>query len=245
MTVGCPVQQFNWGEKRMPGELLLNSWKEIAHYVGRSERTVQRWEKQCGFPVRRPAGKMRSAVIALPAEIQAWSQQSFMNREAEPKIVPQGQPQPSDPAIPKQVHGPTLLCIDEHPEGLAVRKVLLEALGYHVLTAANARVGLRLFEHNEVDLVVLDYWVSDFNGESLSKTLQDLKPRVPVLLLSGAIRNIPEGVLKLVDNFVQKGQPTSVLLSAIAAACGSPALSNAGASGLATPVANRASEQAA
>jgi len=229
----------------MPGELLLNSWKEIAHYVGRSERTVQRWEKQCGFPVRRPAGKMRSAVIALPAEIQAWSQQSFMNGETEPRILPQGRPQPSEASIPKQIQGPTLLCIDHHPEGLAVRKVLLEALGYRVLTAANARLGLRLFEHNEVDLVVLDYWVSDFNGESLSKILQDLKPRVPVLLLSGAVRSIPEGVLKLVDSFVQKGQPTAVLLSAIAAACGSPALSNGGATGVVTPAANRANGQAA
>ncbi|MFZ0735306.1 MAG: response regulator [Candidatus Sulfotelmatobacter sp.] len=168
---------------------------------------------------------------------------SFMNGATEPPTVPQSPPQSSP--IPKQIQGPTLLCIDEHPEGLAVRKVLLEALGYRVLTAANARAGLRLFEHNDVDLVVLDYWVGDFNGESLSRVLQDLKPRVPVLLLSGAIRNIPEGVLKLVDNFVQKGQPTAVLLSAIAAACGSPALSSPGATGLVTPAANRASEQAA
>lgn len=229
----------------MPGELLLNSWKEIAHYVGRSERTVQRWEKQCGFPVRRPAGKMRSAVIALPAEIQAWSQKSFMNEEAEPRVVPQASPQQSAPSIPRQVPGPTLLCIDEHPEGLAVRKVLLEALGYNVLTAANARTGLRLFENNDVELVVLDYWIADLGGESLSRVLQDLKPRVPVLLLSGAIRSIPDGVLKLVDNFVQKGQPTATLMSAIAAACGCPVLSQDGAAGLVNPPANRSHGQAA
>jgi len=230
----------------MPGELLLNSWKEIAHYVGRSERTLQRWEKQCGFPVRRPAGKMRSAVIALPAEIRAWSQRSFMNGEGDPPVFPI-QPSQSLPEIsaPQPVRGPTLLCIDEHPEGLAVRKVLLEALGYHVLTAANARAGLRLFEHNDVDLVVLDYWVSDLNGESLSLVLQDLKPRVPVLLLSGAIRNIPEGILKLVDNFVQKGQPTAVLLSAIAAACGPPNVSDTASAGAVTSPANSASGQAA
>lgn len=205
----------------MPGEALLNSWKEIARYVGRSERTVQRWERQCGFPVRRPAGKMRSAVIAIPAEIQAWSQTSFKNSTTE--ITTFENKTPVVESCPPQVRrAPTLLCIDDHPEGLAVRKVLLEALGYRVLTAPNARIGLRLFETNDVDLVVLDYWISDLNGESLSRVLQDLKPRVPVLLLSGAIRNVPDSLLRLVDSFVQKGQPTEVLLSAISAACGNP-----------------------
>jgi CheY-like chemotaxis protein len=203
----------------MPGEALLNSWKEIARYVGRSERTVQRWERQCGFPVRRPAGKMRSAVIAIPAEIQAWSQTSFRNTN---ETAFEEKPPLPDPCIAQPGRAPTLLCIDDHPEGLAVRKVLLEALGYRVLTAPNARLGLRLFESNDVDLVVLDYWISDLNGESLSRVLQDLKPRVPVLLLSGAIRNVPDSVLRLVDSFVQKGQPTEVLLSAISAACGNP-----------------------
>jgi predicted DNA-binding transcriptional regulator AlpA len=50
----------------------LNSWKEVARYVGRSERTIQRWERDLGFPVHRPAGKLRSSVIALAAEIDEW-----------------------------------------------------------------------------------------------------------------------------------------------------------------------------
>ena len=31
----------------------LDSWKEIARYLNRSERTVQRWERESGLPVRR------------------------------------------------------------------------------------------------------------------------------------------------------------------------------------------------
>ena len=50
----------------------LNSWKEIANYMGRGVRTVQRYEAQFGLPVRRPAGKSRSSVIATRAEIDAW-----------------------------------------------------------------------------------------------------------------------------------------------------------------------------
>src|SRR5258706_6589859 len=52
----------------------LNSWKEIASYIGRGVRTVQRWELFFGLPVHRPAGRNRSAVYALPSEIDAWLQ---------------------------------------------------------------------------------------------------------------------------------------------------------------------------
>ena len=51
---------------------LLNSWKEIASYLNRGVRTVQRWEIELGLPVRRPRGKSRSAVMAMRAELDAW-----------------------------------------------------------------------------------------------------------------------------------------------------------------------------
>jgi phage terminase Nu1 subunit (DNA packaging protein) len=51
---------------------VLNSWKEIASYLGRGVRTVQRWEQELGLPVRRPRGKERSAVIALKPDLDAW-----------------------------------------------------------------------------------------------------------------------------------------------------------------------------
>ena len=51
---------------------LLSSWKEIAHYLHRGVRTVQRWETDLGLPVRRPRGKRHSSVIANRAELDAW-----------------------------------------------------------------------------------------------------------------------------------------------------------------------------
>lgn len=52
---------------------VLQSWKQIARYVGRTERTVQRWEQAFGFPVHRPSGKCRSSVMALTQEIEEWT----------------------------------------------------------------------------------------------------------------------------------------------------------------------------
>ena len=53
---------------------VLNSWKEVATYLGRGVRTVQRWEQELGLPVRRPRGKTRSAVIAFRSELDQWLQ---------------------------------------------------------------------------------------------------------------------------------------------------------------------------
>lgn len=53
---------------------VLNSWKEVAAYLGRGVRTVQRWEQELGLPVRRPRGKTRSAVIAFRRELDQWLQ---------------------------------------------------------------------------------------------------------------------------------------------------------------------------
>lgn len=50
----------------------LNSWKEISNYMGRGVRTAQRYEEKYGLPVRRPAGKSRSSVMATRTEIDAW-----------------------------------------------------------------------------------------------------------------------------------------------------------------------------
>ena len=50
---------------------MLIGWKEIARYLNFSVRTAQRWERDAGLPVRRPAAE-RSPVCGVPAELDAW-----------------------------------------------------------------------------------------------------------------------------------------------------------------------------
>jgi TolB-like protein/Tfp pilus assembly protein PilF len=50
----------------------LETWGEIASYLGREIRTVQRWEKSLGLPVRRLGGADKSRVFAFRHEIDAW-----------------------------------------------------------------------------------------------------------------------------------------------------------------------------
>jgi len=51
---------------------LLNSWKEIAGYLGRGVRTVQRWGTQLQSPVRRPHLRSRTSVTALKSDLDQW-----------------------------------------------------------------------------------------------------------------------------------------------------------------------------
>ena len=65
---GVPVSQVR--------KDILNGWKEIGRYVGRDTRTVERWEKLRGLPVRRVPGAGRAAVFALIAELDEWLENS-------------------------------------------------------------------------------------------------------------------------------------------------------------------------
>jgi hypothetical protein len=51
---------------------VLTSWKEIARYLGKGVRTVQRWEQDFGLPIRRPKGFDKKAVLARPRDLDAW-----------------------------------------------------------------------------------------------------------------------------------------------------------------------------
>jgi TolB-like protein len=50
----------------------LVSWKEIAVFLNRSERTVKRWERERWLPVHRVPGGERGSVFAYPSELNAW-----------------------------------------------------------------------------------------------------------------------------------------------------------------------------
>ncbi|HZP62623.1 MAG TPA: hypothetical protein VFB28_04335 [Terriglobales bacterium] len=50
----------------------LNSWKEIASYLQRGVRTVQRWEQELKMPVHRIGHGKRSPVYASVSELKFW-----------------------------------------------------------------------------------------------------------------------------------------------------------------------------
>lgn len=59
-------------EPDFTGNSRLDSWKEIAAFFGRDERTVKRWEHSRGLPVHRIPGSGRSPVYAYKHDLEAW-----------------------------------------------------------------------------------------------------------------------------------------------------------------------------
>ena len=55
-----------------PSNRRLTSWKEIAAFFERDERTVRRWEKERSLPVHRLPGGSRGSVFAYADELSAW-----------------------------------------------------------------------------------------------------------------------------------------------------------------------------
>lgn len=77
------------------GRKRLDSWKEIANHIRKTERTAIRWEHERGLPVHRVPGEIRSGVYAFEDEIDQWiagteSDSSALetNRPSTPKAVP-------------------------------------------------------------------------------------------------------------------------------------------------------------
>ncbi len=70
MSYNEPPSSAPLGESRPDN--FLDSWKEIAAYLEREIRTVQRWEKKEGLPVHRQIHEKLGTVYAYKSEIDAW-----------------------------------------------------------------------------------------------------------------------------------------------------------------------------
>src|ERR1017187_209970 len=104
-----------------------------------------------------------------------------------------------------------ILCVDDEPRGLMVRKMMLQIHGHEVLTALSGPEGLHLFVANPIDAVVLDYSMPGMNGDEVAEEMKRLKPEVKILLLSAYV-DLPDEALKFVDRRAVKGvSPTDFL----------------------------------
>ena len=66
----------------------LDSWKEIAAYLGRDVTTVQRWEKREGMPVHRHLHDRLGSVYASRVELEAWAAGRRLRNVEETEVAP-------------------------------------------------------------------------------------------------------------------------------------------------------------
>ncbi len=84
-------------------------------------------------------------------------------------------------------HGERVLVVDDEETVRIVAKMMLEELGFQVLTAEDGREALEVFRqnHGNIDVVLLDMTMPHMNGEETFRELRRLDPQVRVVLSSG------------------------------------------------------------
>ncbi|HST13042.1 MAG TPA: response regulator, partial [Terriglobales bacterium] len=124
--------------------------------------------------------------------------------------------------------GKHVLCIDDDPEALGVRRLLLEDSGYSIATAKSGSDALEMLARGTpVDLVLLDYLMPGMNGDELAAKLRQQYPQLPLVVVS-AVGQLPPSLLENTNAQVQKGQDPEELLCTISSALGEPEESGTG-----------------
>ena len=118
-------------------------------------------------------------------------------------------------AVSPTLKSAVVLCIDDNEDVLECEKSFLESFGYTVLTAASGGKGLELASKYSVDVVILDYFMPEMNGQEVVIAMRRLKPLAPIILLTGGA-DIPAQTLNLVDALIAKDCLASQLLPTIA-----------------------------
>jgi two-component system, OmpR family, response regulator len=89
--------------------------------------------------------------------------------------------------------GPTVLCIDDRPQVLELRKATLESHGYCANIASNGHTALKMLEETTVAAVLLEYKLEGMDAEAVACHIKQQFPDLAIILLS-AYADMPERI---------------------------------------------------
>jgi CheY-like chemotaxis protein len=111
--------------------------------------------------------------------------------------------------------GETVLVVEDEPALLTMAEMMLQNLGYQVLTAGTPGEAIRLAAEyaSEIQLLITDVVMPEMNGRDLAERLQSFYPSMKILFMSGYTANAitHRGVLGEGVNFIQKPFSMKVL----------------------------------
>ena len=100
----------------------------------------------------------------------------------------------------------TILCVDDDPQSLSVRKVLLETRGYRVVCCTSAEEALEVFHQGGIDLLLTDLVMNGMSGAELVARVKAHADSIPSILFTGKTNCYDHE--QLADVFVPKGMCT-------------------------------------
>jgi CheY-like chemotaxis protein len=112
---------------------------------------------------------------------------------------------------------PHILLVDDDPDGLAVRRALLEHAGYAVESAGNCEAARAAFDVHPPAVIVMDLRLPETaDGLALIRHFRAARPETRIIVFSGAaddLRGLPESAM--VDGLMRKPARSERLLGLI------------------------------
>ena len=113
----------------------------------------------------------------------------------------------------------TILVVDDDSSITRMATKVLEPLGYEVLIAANGKEALEISRKHEdkIDLLLTDVVLPVINGRELAKILQQERPGVQIIMMSGYPANIvaPIDIIESSIHFINKPLTRATLTNLI------------------------------
>jgi DNA-binding NtrC family response regulator len=85
----------------------------------------------------------------------------------------------------------TVLCIDDRPQMLELRKAAFESHDFCVKIASSSYAAMKILEETSVAAVLLEYKLEDMDAEAVAYPIKQRFPNLPIILLS-AYCEMPE-----------------------------------------------------
>jgi CheY-like chemotaxis protein len=183
-------------------------WREIPNYIGGTHGAAMRASieehlKDC----RRCTAALGGAgnVVRLAADLAAFDSRAGHSDRLDQK------PSRRREQARRRTNQRTVFYVDDNPKALRILTFALEWAGYKVVTACNAEA-LERMKQTASDLVLLAYRTPQMIGSKLTLDIKQLKPDIPIVLISGHTLLASEE-LTYVNAYVGAGATLDALLT--------------------------------
>jgi two-component system response regulator HydG len=104
-----------------------------------------------------------------------------------------------------------ILCVDDDPRVIMLKRRILEGAGHTVVTACSVQEAKAKLESEEFEAVVTDWRLGDGNGRMVVQAAKE-RSTVPVVVVSGYIEDAYQAAEPQPDLYLEKpADPTELL----------------------------------
>ena len=113
------------------------------------------------------------------------------------------------------IHQLCILLVDDEPVSTRLRGEVLEEHGYSV-TIYHRPMDVLRCDLSNIDIAILDFQMPELNGRELFLRMRALGARFPIVLLTGCVHALSYDDRVLFARCIDKAEPITSLLAAIA-----------------------------